>query len=58
LEIGGPLEIGGGIMIPTLSTDQYVATLSNWFGLSSAELPTVAPNIGNFSTSDLGFFTV
>ena len=58
LEIGGSLEIGGGIMIPTLSTDQYVATLSSWFGLTSAELPTVAPNIGNFSTSDLGFFTV
>jgi len=57
LEIGGELEIGGGIMIPTVSTDQYVATLARWFGLSQLEMPTVAPNIENFATRDLGFLS-
>lgn len=55
LEMDGPLEIGGGIMIPTMSSDQYAATLASWFGVSPSNLPAVAPNIVNFSTSNLGF---
>ena len=55
LEMGGPLEIGGGIMIPTMSSDQYAATLASWFGVSHSNLPAVAPNIVNFATPNLGF---
>jgi uncharacterized protein (DUF1501 family) len=55
LEMGGPLEIGGGIMIPTISSDQYAATLASWFGVSPSNLPAVAPNVVNFSSRDLGF---
>lgn len=55
LEMNGPLEIGGGIMIPTISSDQYAATLASWFGVSAANLPAVTPNVVNFSTSNLGF---
>lgn len=55
LEIGGPLEIGGGIMIPSVSSDQYAATLARWFGVDEADLSSVAPSIGNFTQRNLGF---
>jgi uncharacterized protein (DUF1501 family) len=56
LALGGPDDsIGEGRWIPTTSVDQYGATLARWFGLDPAALPTVFPNIGRFSTSDLGF---
>ncbi len=49
-------DVGGGRMIPTTSADQYAATLAKWFGVEDVDLPTVAPNIGNFLAQDLGFF--
>ncbi|MBM4229614.1 MAG: DUF1501 domain-containing protein [Gammaproteobacteria bacterium] len=55
LEMGGELEIGNGNIIPTLSCDQYAATLARWFGVSDSAISTVAPNIVNFSQRDLGF---
>jgi uncharacterized protein (DUF1501 family) len=55
LEIGGPEDVGGGRFIPAVSSDQYAATLAKWFGVAEAQLPTVAPSIGNFATQDLGF---
>jgi uncharacterized protein (DUF1501 family) len=44
-----------GTLIPTTALAQYGATLAQWFGVSSANLPSVFPNIGSFATSDLGF---
>ena len=55
LEIGSTLEIGGGRIIPTVSVDQYAATLARWFGVADADLAKVAPSIGNFAQRDLGF---
>ena len=55
LAIGGPDDVDDGRMIPTTSVDQYSATLSRWFGLPEQQLADVFPNIGNFSTSNLGF---
>jgi len=55
LEIGGPQDVGGGRFIPAVSSDQYAATLAKWFGVAEAQLPTVAPSIGNFAEKDLGF---
>jgi uncharacterized protein (DUF1501 family) len=55
LEIGSALEIGGGRIIPTVSADQYAATLARWFGVADADLVKVAPSIGNFAQRDLGF---
>ena len=49
-------DVGGGRMIPTTSSDQFAATLASWFGVGPAELSTIAPNLGNFSVGDLGFF--
>jgi len=42
-------------IIPTTSVDQYSATMARWFGLNTAELATVFPNLRNFANNDLGF---
>lgn len=55
LEIGAVQDVGGGRMIPTVSSDQYAATLARWLGVSDAALATVAPHIANFAQRDLGF---
>jgi len=48
LELNSELEIGGGVLIPTISTDSYFAELSKWFGVSNTDLPIILPNVGNF----------
>ena len=50
----GPDDIGQGRLIPTMSVDQYGATLASWFGVSAGDLPTVFPNLRNFAGSTLG----
>ncbi|MGJ3649198.1 DUF1501 domain-containing protein [Sphingomonas sp. GlSt437] len=50
----GPDDIGQGRLIPTMSVDQYGATLASWFGVAASDLPTVLPNINNFAGSTLG----
>lgn len=57
LKIGGPDDISphSGQLIPTTSTDQYAATLAAWFGVAASDLPTLFPNLNNFSASNLGF---
>ncbi|MGI9289812.1 MAG: DUF1501 domain-containing protein [Gammaproteobacteria bacterium] len=55
LEMGGPDEVNEGRLIPTTSADQYVATLSKWFGVSNSNLNQIAPNLRNFAVRDLGF---
>jgi uncharacterized protein (DUF1501 family) len=55
LSINGPDDTGTGRWIPSLSVDQYSATLARWFGVDSTNLSTIFPNIGRFSTSNLGF---
>ena len=56
LQSGGPDDAGDrGLWIPTISTDEYSATLARWFGVSPANLPLVLPNIGRFARPNLGF---
>ena len=54
--LGGPDDADTrGRWIPTLSIDQYGATLCSWFGITDSQLTSVFPNLGNFSTRNLGF---
>jgi uncharacterized protein (DUF1501 family) len=56
LALGGPDDADqNGRWIPTTALDQYGATLATWFGVSAANLPSVFPNLANFSTKNLGF---
>jgi uncharacterized protein (DUF1501 family) len=48
-------DVGNGRLLPTTSVDQYAATLAQWMGVSTRDLPLVLPNIGNFAAADLGF---
>ena len=42
------LELGGGVLLPTTSTDQYFAEIALWFGISPNDLSLILPNIDNF----------
>ncbi len=46
-----PDDVGQGRLVPTMSVDQYAATLARWFGVSDGDLTTVLPNIGNYDRS-------
>ncbi|MCB1227109.1 MAG: DUF1501 domain-containing protein [Verrucomicrobiales bacterium] len=58
-----------GRWIPSTSVDQYAAVLANWFGVPTADLATIFPNLPRFSaapftdiltanqTPNLGFLT-
>lgn len=57
LELGSEFEIGRGRFIPTISSDQYCATLASWFGVNSQNLRAIAPGLDEFpeSLQNLGF---
>lgn len=57
LVVEGPDDSGRGRMIPTTATDQFAATLAEWFGVPTAQLGTVFPNLSNFASPTLGFMT-
>lgn len=46
-----------GRLIPTVSVEQYAATLGDWFGLDNDELSQALPNLNRFSTPNLGFLS-
>jgi uncharacterized protein (DUF1501 family) len=50
-------DVERGVLLPTTSLDQHAATLARWFGVSSADLPFVTPNVNQFSNQDLGFMS-
>ncbi len=52
----GPDDVGQGRMLPTMAVDQLAATLATWMGVSSTDLSTVVPGIGNYTVKDLGLF--
>lgn len=56
LAIQGPDDVGSrGLWLPTISVEQYGATMASWFGVNSAQLDQVFPNLVNFPTRNLGF---
>lgn len=46
-----------GRLIPTVSIEQYAATIGSWFGLSDSELATALPNLSEFNDPNLGFLS-
>jgi uncharacterized protein (DUF1501 family) len=55
LTVGGPDDTNTGRWIPSTACDQYFATLATWFGVDASNLVTVFPNLGRFSSPNLGF---
>jgi uncharacterized protein (DUF1501 family) len=55
LTVNGPNDTSTGRWIPTTAIDQYFATLATWFGVDNSNLSTVFPNLGRFTTNNLGF---
>lgn len=55
ISLDGDGQVGQGRLLPSTAVDEYGATLSRWFGASNSDLRDLFPNIGNFSTTDLGF---
>lgn len=53
--LDGPDDAGYGRLIPTVSVEQYGATLAAWFGAGGDELQTLFPHLNRFPTADLGF---
>lgn len=47
----GYTDTGRGRLIPTISVDQYGATLARWMGVSDADMPSIFKNINNFDMS-------
>ena len=56
LALAGPDDSGSnGRWVPSTGSVQYAATLASWFGVSTAQMSTIFPNIGSFATANLGF---
>ncbi|MDO9105408.1 MAG: DUF1501 domain-containing protein [Methylovulum sp.] len=53
--LDGPDDAGYGRLIPTVSIEQYGATLAAWFGAGEDELQTIFPHLNRFDAADLGF---
>ncbi|MEM6770383.1 MAG: DUF1501 domain-containing protein, partial [Bacteroidota bacterium] len=49
LALNTDIELGGGVIIPQISTDEYCAELALWYGIPRTELPLLFPTINNFS---------
>ncbi|MEM9548522.1 MAG: DUF1501 domain-containing protein [Bacteroidota bacterium] len=63
LKLNTDIELGGGVLIPGISTDEYFAEMALWYGVSKSDLLTLFPNIGNFyntfsSESPIGFMNL
>ncbi|MFB1020841.1 MAG: DUF1501 domain-containing protein, partial [Flavobacteriales bacterium] len=54
LDLGGNLDVGNGVMIPEISTDQYFSELALWMGVTPSDLPNIFPNLENFYTPGVG----
>ena len=58
LVLGGPSDAEAeGRWLPSTAVDQYGATLARWFGVQSADLNSVFPNLSKFPSSDVGFMS-
>lgn len=54
LALGNNLDVGTGVLIPTMANDLYFAELALWFGVNPSDLPLLFPNLGNFYSTGSG----
>jgi len=55
--LGGDDDISTkGRIIPTISTEQYLATITKWFGVDESQMDILFPNLKNFESRDIGIF--
>lgn len=52
-----PDQLGNGVLLPSLSVDQYAYTLGRWMGVSEANALAILPNLSRFNAAErnLGF---
>lgn len=48
LTLNNDLEVGGGILIPTTSADEYFAELALWMGVQPGDMEYILPNLAEF----------
>ncbi len=48
LALDSSIDTGGGVLIPSTSTDEYFAEVAKWFGVSPLDLNSIFPNLGEF----------
>jgi len=58
LALNGVDDVGGAIMLPSISTDEYYAELAKWFGVPNGDLAYVLPNINNFYNPYSGSYPI
>jgi uncharacterized protein (DUF1501 family) len=52
LALNSSLDVGNGVLIPTLSTDEYFAELAQWYGVSNSDINNIFPNLMNFYSAN------
>ena len=52
LALNSNLDVGNGVLIPTLSTDEYFAELAQWYGVSNTDINNIFPNLMNFYSAN------
>jgi uncharacterized protein (DUF1501 family) len=62
LTFGNDLELGGGVLLPTTSADEYFAELALWMGVNPSDFEYILPNLNNFVNindgAPLGFLNI
>lgn len=48
LALNSDLDLGNGVLVPSMSADLYLAELALWFGVSYSDLSMILPNLSNF----------
>lgn len=48
LALGADLEVGNGVILPSLSADEYFAELALWMGVAPGDMEYILPNLNEF----------
>lgn len=48
LQLESPLDVGGGVLIPQIASDEYLAEIAMWFGMENDDITSIFPNLSNF----------